>query len=199
MNPISEAAGYSDAGGIEFGPNSRVLGSETVGLKGTGPLGESVYCTAPILPKPEYAISTLQYFAVGRDCCAHQMEFRCGTLMDRGGNDSGSAEEEDPILGGWVLPKRLAAEETGGLVGGLERDLGRGGGWEREAHRRAARGIARDMGRAIAKDAIFIQLSNNPVSSGHATQLGVVRIEAAGRFLTFFHRGPVFLSNYGIC
>ena len=73
--PSEPAAAHADAGKLLFSLDTKVDTSRTVGFR-----SRHVYCVAPIA---DYATtSTIQYWAVGVDCCQGRSQFACGDVTD---------------------------------------------------------------------------------------------------------------------
>lgn len=72
VDPISKASGHADAAVINFLPNTFVDASRTIGYRQDG----AIYCVAPV-SVPTSPEATIQYWAVGEDCCEQRTNFLC--------------------------------------------------------------------------------------------------------------------------
>ena len=156
VQPTNEAAAYLDGGALEFGPMAQAVQSETIGYKIAG----TVYCVAPIVDPS--TSSTLQFFAVGKDCCLHLNHFVCGTLAHNPQNEQ--------ILGGYVVPGPHTADEDGffkNLAVDLYSFLVHGNTLHSSTwhvYHAASKAIAANMARPVSNDAVFVQLFDEPAS-----------------------------------
>eukprot|EP00747_Dinoflagellata_sp_TGD_P165024 gnl/TRDRNA2_/TRDRNA2_185784_c0_seq1.p1 gnl/TRDRNA2_/TRDRNA2_185784_c0~~gnl/TRDRNA2_/TRDRNA2_185784_c0_seq1.p1 ORF type:complete len:292 (+),score=42.77 gnl/TRDRNA2_/TRDRNA2_185784_c0_seq1:170-1045(+) len=73
--PSEHAAGYSDAGKILFARDTHVDSSRSLGYQ-----DGQVYCVAPILDDSH--ATKVEFWAVGRDCCAQRGNFVCDDAWD---------------------------------------------------------------------------------------------------------------------
>lgn len=96
-----------DAGRVYFGSNARIDGKRSWHFK-----DGTMYCVAPII-SGSAETSTVDFWAVGSDCCAEGApDFRCGEFMNP------KARSGLRLLDDAVLPNyRLAAEQACELFG----------------------------------------------------------------------------------
>lgn len=73
--PSEPAAAHSDAGTMVFTAESRVDTTKALGYK-----AGTVYCVAPILDDTQS--SSVEYWAVGTDCCSQRADFNCDDAWD---------------------------------------------------------------------------------------------------------------------
>lgn len=77
VDPMADAKKTSDAGVIHFEDNVFVDDKRTIGFVTNG----GIFCVAPVVAPPNY-MSSVQYWAVGEDCCEKRSNFDCGTSRD---------------------------------------------------------------------------------------------------------------------
>jgi len=72
----SDAGQFRDAGTVEFAPKTLIDTSRAVGYK-----SGSIYCIAPIVSEATPS-ATIQFWAVGMDCCAARGTFKCASQTE---------------------------------------------------------------------------------------------------------------------
>eukprot|EP00392_Amoebophrya_sp_AT5.2_P000330 g330.t1 len=160
VQPTSEAAAFQDAGRLDFGPMARILDDTTVGYKIDG----EIYCAAPIIDPNAGAGATLQFFAVGKNCCEHEGRFNC---VSYGTMTAGLLSDlaEDTTLGGYVVGPLVSVDE-GGFWEKLVRDMhaflmhGTKLKTDHDVYRSQAEAIGATLARSVSKDAVFVELGD---------------------------------------
>ncbi|CAD7970631.1 unnamed protein product [Amoebophrya sp. A25] len=168
VQPTADAVSYLDAGRIDFAPMSRVLVDATVGFKMNG----DVYCSAPI-EDPNFLTATIQFFAVGKNCCNHEGTFQCApSTGDMGGN---------------VLVSPVTGEDAGffyKLVVNLRELITQGARFktDKDIYKTQAQAIGTVLQRTVSPDAIFVELDDTaprPI----ATDMAALKSETFGNYL----------------
>lgn len=97
-----------DAGRVYFGSNAKIDGARSWHFK-----DGTLYCVAPVISSAGQETSSVDFWAVGTDCCSQSAsDFRCGEYAN------GMARSGLRLLDESVLPNfRLAAEQACTLYG----------------------------------------------------------------------------------
>lgn len=108
VRPDESAMGHIDAGRISFSPDARLDTQRSVGYKSHG----TVYCVAPIVGDQDPA--SVQYFAVGEDCCSQRGDFNCDAAWDPKARSGVVVITKGPFGDSKKKWYSKAAEEAGG-------------------------------------------------------------------------------------
>lgn len=83
VSPLAKASAHADGGVIHFSSDAALDDTRAVGLLSFG----STYCVAPIVSReaavaPHSQGPTVQFWAVGKDCCRKRSSFECDSAGD---------------------------------------------------------------------------------------------------------------------
>ncbi|CAD7933418.1 unnamed protein product [Amoebophrya sp. A120] len=181
--PTVEASAFQDAGRIDFGPMTRLMDDTTVGYK----LNNDIYCTAPIVDanvEQQNDRPTLQFFAVGKNCCNHEGRFDC---IDANSLLTGSSDG-DTLLGGYTVSKLQTVDELGFFqkwIKDLNNFLVHGVKLQKsdfDIYRSQADAVAKTVQRSVSDDAVFVELGSSS-STTYSESLVSIQNALTGNYL----------------